>query len=177
MSIWQDQPTVDDSLPNYRIMRVPAGRKISGIVISDDVIGTNLHYWKGRSQPCRKEECEACQNGHKPRWKGYILIMCMKTRNISILEFTDRVYREIGEFRKQKGTIRGGMMTFFRTNSKNNGPLSVTIEENLYDATSLPPEEDLRSILERIWEVRQQMLPGLVVDNSDYAEKEEARLA
>ena len=93
------------------------------------------------------------------------------------MEFTERVWPEMEQFRKQKGTLRGAIMTFERMNRKQNGPLQVRFEEHLFDQTSLPPEHNLREILARIWEVGQQMLPGMLESEEDIRQAKELKLA
>ena len=60
---WQRRPDPDDTGIKYEIVRVgPKG--LSGVVIlSYDVVGTNLHYYAGRSTPCVDDACPACANG------------------------------------------------------------------------------------------------------------------
>lgn len=159
MSIWQDSPERDGAQASYRVMRCPAKGTITGIVASDVIVGTHLHYYRGRSTPCTKSQCEACEAGHVPRWKGYVLLMCARTKTMSIFEFTQRAFEAFLIRQQQHGSLRGCVLKAHRTSARPNGPLSVEFEEARYDDALIPTVPNLREILERIWEVKQQELP------------------
>lgn len=157
-NLWQDKPDSVDSIPNFRLLRTPCDRKISGIIVSSEHVGAKIHYWKGRSKPCRGETCEACEAGQIPRWKGYILLYDPKLRTQVVFEFTERVYPQFQMFLQIHKTLRGGQMTAGRLNRKPNGPLLVTFDQYLYDQNHLPQESNLRDILSRIWEITPELL-------------------
>jgi hypothetical protein len=159
MSIWSDAPKREDLPANYRIMRCPPKGEIRGVVASDVIVGTHLHYFRGRSTPCSKSQCEACEAGHVPRWKGYVLLMSLKTKNLQIFEFTERAYEAFLQKQEQHASLRGCVLTCRRTANRPNGPLQATFDEARYDDALIPPVPDLREILQRIWEVKQQPLP------------------
>lgn len=151
---WNDQPDRNPSLPSYSILRTPPKGKMSGIIISDAVCGTRLHYWKGRSVPCNAADCDACENGQAPRWKGYLLLKSTQTDKIVIFEFTERGWDPLDEARRKWGTLRGLVLTATRTGGKTNSPLLLMLSDHREDPTGLPAEKDLKTILGRIWEQR-----------------------
>lgn len=155
---WQDHPESNSTTKNYQIMRTPPDRTVYGVSISSNLVGAKLHYWKGRSTPCTGAECDACQNGQRPRWKGYLAIMDPKQKLVKILEFTERCYADLNSFFQQRGTLRGAQVQFSRLNRRPNGPMQVEIAEMLFDQGLLPEEPNLREILDNIWEVRQTKL-------------------
>ena len=156
---WNDRPNEVKEQGHFEIMRTPAGGVLSGVITSDTFVGCNLHYYRGRSTPCRKNDCEACEAGHRPRWTGYVLLMSRKTRRVNILEFTARCYSTMQSMLIAKTSLRGVVVTVKRTSSRPNGPLAMTFEEDRVDPDSLPPAPDLREILERIWEVKEKQIP------------------
>lgn len=176
MPIWTTNPEGAGQKTNYRILRCPTGRPITGVVLDDEFVGTNLHYWKGRSKPCEGATCEACEAGHRPRWKGYVHLYSPQTKTIVIFEFTERVVHEFRAFQTRFGSLRGACITARRLNSKVNGPLLLEFAEGRQDGALLPQVTDLREILCRIWEVKQHRL-GFMSADEDLSEEAERGIA
>lgn len=156
MSIWKDKPDSTNRTDNYRIYRTPVGREVELICLSTNFLGASLHYWKGRSTPCIGPECEACKNGQRPRWKGYIQAYHPATRTIVIFEFTERGYEPFQEALNHHSHLRGLKFKTFRLNKKPNGPIQICFGELREESPHLPKAGDLAGMLERIWEVRQE---------------------
>lgn len=152
---WADAPTTRSETNHFEIIRTPPGGSIHAVIASEKFIGTNLHYYRGRSTPCRKNNCEACEAGHRPRWTGYVLIMSKKTRRLNIFEFTQRCYEPFHAMQVARDSLRGVVFTCRRTSSRPNGPLTIIFEEDRMDPDAVPPVPDLREILERIWEIKE----------------------
>lgn len=156
MGIWQPAPEEKNAGQNYRIYRTPMGREVELICLSENFLGANLHYWKGRSTPCQKGECEACKSGQKPRWKGYIQAFHAATKTVVIFEFTDRGYDPFQAALQQHEHLRGMRFRTCRLNRKANGPIQIAFSEHREESPTLPKAGDLATMLERIWEVHQQ---------------------
>lgn len=156
MTYWKDAPDSGNRTDNYRIYRTPVGREVELICLSGNFLGASLHYWKGRSTPCIGTGCEACKSGHRPRWKGYILAYHPATKTTVIFEFTERGYEPMQEAINHHGHLRGLKFRACRLNRKANGPIQLAFSELREESPHLPVAGDLASMLERIWEVRQQ---------------------
>lgn len=139
-------------------------KRIEMVCLSDQPIGTNLHYWRGRSTPCNQTDCPACREGHTPRWKGYLFICPIKTRRVLIFEYTQRAHQEFTDQLAKRNTLRGLVFSAGRLGAKPNSPLQILMTDTVVDPTTLPNPEDLAEVLERMWEVRQQELPGFDVE-------------
>lgn len=156
MAIWADAPRAEGTLPNYSILRTPTTMRLTMHVLSDKYEGVRLHYWRGRSLPCNTDACEACEHGQIPRWKGYILAKAIRTEKIVIFEFTERCWEAMNEAYRKWGSLRGAVIHAERLGRKNNSPMQLTVDDARTDESLLPPPVDLRSMLTRIWEVRQK---------------------
>lgn len=164
--MWEATPAAQAGLPNYRIARVPARSRLRLILLSSAHEGVNLHFWKGRSVPCTGANCEACINGLKPRWKGYVLAQDAGSKRVAILEFTERAYQAVAEATKKFGSLRGTVLDAYRINNKPNGPMTLEFHDERKDQLTLPDETDLRGMLTRMWEVNEKQL-GLFKQNDD----------
>ena len=177
MSIWEPSPAREGTIPNYHILRTPQSSPIKAVCLSDSFEGVKLHYWKGRSRPCPGGPCEPCETGQVPRWKGYILVKAPDNPKIVIFEFTERAYDAFHTRFRRYGSLRGCVFIARRATRKANGPLIVEFEDARHDEALLPPPSDLRAMLERIWEIRQQTLPGMIDSDADLRNGRELRLA
>lgn len=156
MSIWQTKPDQSTKAENFRIYRTPVGKEVELICLGGQFLGVKLHYWKGRSTPCMGPDCEACQQGHKPRWKGYIQCLHPATKTVLIYEFTERGYEPFEAARRQFSHLRGMRFRCFRLNRKVNGPIQIVFADLREESPHLPEPCDLAPMLERMWEIRQQ---------------------
>lgn len=169
MSHWQSKPDSSSRTENYRIYRTPVGREVELICLSENFLGAKLHYWKGRSTPCSGTGCEACKNGQRPRWKGYILAYHMATKTVVIFEFTERGYEPMEEALIRHKRLRGMKFKTFRLNKKTNGPIQLSFSELREESPHLPKAGDLATMLERIWEVRQPTFDFKAKNSEDSA--------
>jgi len=161
MAEWTDRPSRDPESQPYRIHRTPANKELRVIAVSEKLIGTNLHYWKGRSTPCTRENCTACQHGQVPRWKGYFQALNESSNVVQIIEVTDRVFEAFEAQTRKHGSLRGLKIRLSRVNHKPNGAIHVEFDGVGRSDGQLPPAAPLIEILERMWESRQGALPGM----------------
>ncbi len=161
MATWTDRPSLETEDLAFRIHRTPATKPIRGIILSSHLIGTMLHFYRGRSKPCTKEKCEACEMGQKPRWKGYLELKPADGRTVQIVEITERVFPELDREEKKHGSIRGLKIELSRLKPRANAPLHLEIKAGRIADCDLQQEHDLRAILERMWEIPQKTLPGI----------------
>lgn len=161
MANWTSEPQRDPESQPYRITRCPATKELRCIIVSEQLIGTELHYWKGRSTPCTNQACTACMAGQKSRWKGYFQALNESTNVVQIVEVTDRVYDAFAAQVRKHGSLRGHGCRLSRTNGKVNGPLHVEFDGPKRSPGELPDPAPLTEILERMWELKQRGLPGM----------------
>lgn len=162
MSIWRDRPNRETRDATYSILRVPAKTIVRGTVLSPELVGTELHYFRRRSRPCTGNTCDACKSGQPPRWYGFVFLLVDKLNIIQILEFTPRCFDAFDLYYTERGTLRGAHLSIHRMNERTNGPLVVKFDDVNLDRPSLPTPDDLRGVLMRMWEVN---------DNADTKER------
>lgn len=145
------RPTQQDRPVELPLIRVPPTGISKVLILSNDVTGTNLHYWRGRSEPCHGDGCEACLDGQMPRWRGYVVMMSTRTKQKGLLELTAAAMDPIDEYFAEHGTLRGAELAISRSGGKPNGKLSSTIKFGGLPAGSLPTAPELEGILLRLW--------------------------
>jgi hypothetical protein len=123
------------------------------IALGDDLVGTQTHYYQGRTTPHREADCPACDAGQPSRWYGYLLVWSPKTKLRAILEITAASAEMYDIYRTQHGTLRAARVIVWRPNGKPNGRVKAILERSEFAANELPTDVDLRPILCRMWDV------------------------
>ncbi len=146
-----------NSLP---LMRCPTNKPISGIVTSDDLIGTNTHYYRGRTIPCDTESCPACSEGFPWRWHSYVSLYSVSSHRTVLFEMTARAAEPLKVYRDAYGTLRGCRLTAKRSNSSPNSQVNIQTQRADLQEIALPAEPNLLEALSIIWNIE---LPSISV--------------
>lgn len=139
----------------YDLFRVPAKGMGRAIVVSHDVVGADTHYWRGRSQPCSGDKCEACEDGQSPRWRGYLAVMSPKSGRVVILEITAAAAGAIEAYFNKHRTLRGAGIVAERVGQKPNGRLRLMLTPPAAEIDQLPKAPQIQRLLARIWGLNQ----------------------
>ena len=152
---WDHEPPKESRSIVWQIRRTPTGKKAGGLILSHRLVGTHTHFWHGRTRPCNQTSCEACDQGQKPRWHGYLALTDRELKERWITEIpalaADAVDRYFGEHR----TLRGAWINLGRVNNKPNGRVVCSLRDSGVAAGLLPEGPTLQPILMRMWEVRE----------------------
>jgi hypothetical protein len=152
MTIWTNSPDEATTYCATKLLRVRPTHPITGVVTSHHLIGTHVHYWRGRSIPCRQEQCEACKDNRAARWYGWLSIFEPKSRAHAIVEVTAACEPPLADYARTHGQLRGALLTIQRATNKLNARLEASITESRLHPDVLPAELDVAHVLEHIWE-------------------------
>ena len=152
MQRWRTRPSEEPTNHQLSIIRVRPGKPLTGVVLSPDVEGAELHYWKGRSRICDDENCEACEANFRARWYGYLELWSATTGNRIILEVTQAAAPAIDAYFREHLTLRNAVISATRLNRKVNSKLHVTLSPSPLPEAHIPPSTRIRNQLERMWE-------------------------
>lgn len=150
---FQDRPNSDDLPEQWKILRAPKKGTPRCIILDADVCGCYVHYWSGRTRPCKKVGCEICDKGQVPRWRGYLAVLTPAPSEKRLLEITPSVIVAIDRWKKQEGTLRGSIIRLTRKGNVQNGELVVEIGKQAGFDVTLPPCPNVLDILGRIWRI------------------------
>jgi len=151
MPEWSNRPPQKSEFAGIRLVRVPAKGSIRGLVTSTHLLGCLTHYYRQRTAPCEGVNCQACRDGHAPRWHGYISYLDANGHNHRVLELTALAAQAVAEFDDRNGTLRGAIFYAERTGGRPNSPVAVTVEPHDTDLRKLPDPLDLEKFLTTIW--------------------------
>lgn len=145
------RPASIDLPDQWKIMRCSKTGTPPCLILSEDTVGAYVHYYSGRTRLCLKRDCEPCHKGQAPRWRGYLAVIVHRTRATRLLELTPSVVPEIDRWCKQRGSLRGLIITLSRKGKVANGELECVLLEKPDTVGDLPACPDVSQHLVRIW--------------------------
>jgi hypothetical protein len=135
------------------------GLTLRVLMLSDRVTCAPTHH-KGRTIPCLEpwaRKCEACDQGWKPRWLGYIAAFHPIRHIKCLLELTATAAETLGAAAEQKGSLRGHWITVSRVGDRPNGPLMVQWAPSDFTDEQVPESFSVQQALLRLWNVHQHV--------------------
>jgi len=147
------RPDPDDVGWPWRISRTPPIGKYKIILVSSDFLGVYTHYRNGRTIGHKRSRCEACKEGNRKRWTGYILALEHPTPRQILFEFPAGACESLALLQEQIGSLRGAQIVCSREKGKPNGSIIVEYRGRSTNADLLPDDEPIIPILFRIWGV------------------------
>jgi len=152
MPIFSDSPPLDPRGPSFQIVRTPTGRPLCGIITSETLVGCFTHFWKRRTMPCERENCEACEAGIPFRWHAYLSAYLAKSHAHVIFECTAQASEKFVEYREAHGTTRGCLFTASRMNYAPNARIIINCKPADLREIVLPKPPDIVRCLAILWD-------------------------
>lgn len=153
MPIYSNVPPENSKGVALPILRTPGSGKMSAIVTSDDLIGTNTHFWGGHTVPCSPPTCEACQKGVPYRWHAYLTAFAVNKNVHFLYECTATAAEVFVAYRKVNDHLRGCIFEAYRWRSTRNGRVMLRCEPSPDRQTAIPPAPDLEAVLAILWQL------------------------
>jgi hypothetical protein len=135
------------------MIRTPANRPFVAIVTSEDLVGTNTHYYHNRTTPCEGDACPICAEGHSWRWHGYLSCVDQGTKEHVLFEFTAQASDAFRAYRDRYSTLRGCLFKATRHAQRYNGRVTIQTRPADLEGKDLPPGANLKAMLCHIWNV------------------------
>lgn len=154
MPQWSNQIPVEPRGNALPIQRTPAHTKLVAVITSSDLMGTYTHYYKGRTAPCEKPDCEPCRNGMPFRWHAYFACEEVDNALHFIFEVTAAGAEPFIQYRDVHTTLRGCLFQASRWKSRPNGRILVRTKPADLTQRRLPKEPDLLKCLTILWSKR-----------------------
>lgn len=140
------------SLP---LMRCPANKPLTGIILSDDLLGTPTHFFHGRTIPCDDETCPACEEGVPWRWHVYLALWGVSSHRTILFETTAKAAEPLITYRKAYGTLRGCLLTAKRANTAANSRVIIQTSQADLQKMPIPDAPNVIAALSIIWNIEQ----------------------
>lgn len=153
MPHWSNDPPRHDEQPALPLRRTPANGCIVAFITTDDLIGCDTHFWQGKTMPCERPDCPACQKGVPFRWHGYLGCSNPVDRSAFLFEMTARAADSFKQYRSSYGSLRGAKFRASRWKSAPNARILIEIKPGDIPPESLPPAPDVVACMSIIWEL------------------------
>jgi len=153
MPKWTTAIPEDPKGPALPIRRTPAFKKMLAIITSEDLIGTNTHYFKGRTRPCEGPGCEAHLAGIPFRWHAYVAAEDIDTALHFIFETTAMGAEPFIQYREHHNTLRGCLFQAQRWKQRPNGRILIRCKPADLKDKRLPPAPDMIKCLSILWDL------------------------
>jgi hypothetical protein len=135
------------------LVRTPIHGALKLCSTSHDLIGTATHWWKGRTMPCQKAACPACDAGVPWRWHGWLAALLAGSKEHVIFEMTAQAAEPLVAYKEANATLRGCILTAQRARQKTNGRVLITCCPGDLARLHLPAAPDLIAALCQIWNI------------------------
>jgi len=152
---WSQNPEAPKGHTRWKVIRVPRHGRIQGVIISTAHRGVYTHYFSKRTQPCRGENCEACEHGARREWHAYIAVWSPQSQATNLLELTARAATAIVAHVAAGDSLRGVAFRAIRCGGAENAPVEVTLLTDSTTHLALPPEPDITACLLVTWRLDQ----------------------
>lgn len=138
---------------SFTLHRTPADRPLRGIVIQEDLLGCNTHFWTKRTVPCTDKGCPACAAAMPSRWHAYVAAIDPANHVIFLFEATAKAALAFEQYRDTYKTLRGCHFSASRPKRQKNAAVQIMTKPADLNRFTLPPPIDLKKALSVIWQL------------------------
>ena len=153
MPVFTSRPPEETEGRGLPLLRTPAHGKINACITSPFLLGCYTHYWGGRTVPCEKPKCEACEASMPYRWHGYVSAILRNSREHVLLEFTAQACDALDAYTTANGQLRGCAIECFRRPATANGRVIVKAIRAELGEMILPDPPDIPKMLCKMWNI------------------------
>lgn len=119
-------PPADSHL--YPIMRCAPRRPLKVVLLQKEISGVWTHYWNGKTIACAGlDYCDACKQGVKEIWAGYILAKTLDEDKTVMCAVTRPVKTSLDKYWGEKFGLFGLMIGLMRVGSRATSPIAVKV--------------------------------------------------
>jgi len=159
MPNWSTEPPPSQKHMAFTLIRTPADRPLTAIATCEELIGCETHFWGGRTVPCEKPNCRACNESVPFRWHAYLTAYDPKTRDHFIFECTAHAAMAFTDYRSAHGTLRGCYFQAVRPKRGKNSKVEIATKPADIQKINLPEPPDLIKAMSVIWQLPAGGLP------------------
>jgi len=146
-------PPPDPNGQPLPIRRTPTTGSLVATVTSQRLLGTNTHYWGGRTVPCTHEPCDACSAGAPYRWHAYLAAYDFQRQLHFLFECTAAAADAFVKFAASHEQLRACTFRATRDSKRQNSRVMLECSVFTGDPQSLPRSPDLVGALSRLWNI------------------------
>jgi len=160
MPSWSHELPPSSKHNGYDLKRTPPDRPLRAIVTSETLHVCWTHFWGGRTVPCERPECEACNALSPARAHCYLAAMDPATRDHFLFECTAKAAVPFQDWIATYKTLRGCFFQAQRPKRRRNSAVEILCKPADLTKITLPLPPDVPLAMCVIWQ-----LPGTSVQS------------
>lgn len=174
-SLFNCERTDDDrrAVHVWKIIRTPPTGNLDQVVVSSAPVEMRIHFFKGRTLPCIKAGCAACEAGNKSRLRVYWLAIQANDARKMISELPLTAAEIVINAASIYGSFRGLKVRTWRTEPRENAPVDARCRGLTAKPSDLPQAEELWPLLCRVWKITKGVAPLVAKPGRSVATGEE----
>ena len=148
---WTHELPADRKHMGFDLRRTPPDKPLIAIVTAEQMTITATHFWGGRTVPCERPDCEACNASVPYRTHVYLSAFDPKTHDHFIFECTSNAAKAFQEYQKANETLRGCLFSASRPKHTRNGKVVIITRPADLTRVTIPRPPNLILALSVIW--------------------------
>lgn len=150
---WTTHIPEDPRGQSFPLKRTPPNGKLVAAITSENLIGTDTHFYGGHTIPCERPECEACKVNMPFRFHAYVSALEAKTHLHFLFEFTKQAAQTFKQYFKAHGTLRGCLFEATRLHARVNGRVILFCKPLDQQKFPLPDPPNIAACMAIIWNI------------------------
>lgn len=151
MPTWRTNLPTEKKHMGFDLRRTPQSATLHAIVTSEDILVCDTHFWRGRTQPCERPDCPACNESTPYRTHVYLSAFDPKRSEHFLFECTAHAAKPLDEYRQANKTMRGCIIMASRPKMTRNSKVVIQTATANQARIQLPDPPDLILALSVIW--------------------------
>jgi hypothetical protein len=153
MPNWDRTIPDDDRKCGYRLERTPPDGTFTAIVTCHELIGCYTHYWGGRTMPCERPDCPACNANSPTRWHAFLSVWNPSTHDHVIFQCTAKAAVAFEEYQSSHGTLLGCHFRAHRPKRRRNAQVVIDCRPADLTKLRLPAAPNIMQAMAVIWQI------------------------
>lgn len=152
-------PTFSNELPSgkkhmgFDLWRTPPEKPLRAIITCDQIYVCDTHYWGGRTIPCERPNCPACNQSVPYRTHVYVSAFEPITHDHFLFECTAHAAQSFADYRRIADRLRGCYFHASRPKRTKNGKVAIICKPADLSKCQLPEPPNVMKALCTIWRV------------------------
>lgn len=165
MPNWSNELPKQEKHMGFDLRRTPPTSAMLAIITCEDLLVCDTHFFHGRTMPCERPDCPACNESIPYRTHAYVSAFNAKSREHFIFECTSNAAKAFAEYKQSATTLRGCLFNASRPKGAKNSKVVISTTTANLSRVQLPEPPDLILALSVIWRLP---LAGLVVEHDKF---------
>lgn len=165
MPHWSNELPQQEKHMGFDLRRTPATSSLRAIITCDDILVCDTHFFHGRTSPCERPDCPACNDAIPYRTHVYVSAFNPKTMEHFIFECTSNAAKPFAEYKQTATTLRGCLFDASRPKGAKNSKVVISTATANLSRNPLPEPPNIMLALSVIWRLP---LTGLAIEHDKH---------